>query len=442
MKQNNISENLKQWDRIPTYSQWMFHQYSDFIGKRILDIGAGVGTMMQYYIDGREIVVGIDIFEDQIMLLQQRFQGKNLQAFTFDIMEDDPARLKSYHFDTIICVNVLEHLYDDQLAICRMKELLEENGQIIIIVPAFQRLFSHMDTNAGHHRRYERGRLEKLAQENNLKIIKNKYFNILGIVLYYISGLLGERKQGETFSTGLKTWNSLIYNFASKIMQPIENYISVPAGLSEVIVLKKIEERRCNEGVEGNYYDKYASKNFIVKWLMRGFFDALDQCLSKITFSDVLEVGCGEGEVSKYIHHKYDCTIEGFDIGGEAIKKAKRNAPDIPFYVKSIYESGYGDHTKDLVVCCEVLEHLEDVKLALTELARISNGYILLSVPREPIWRVLNIARFRYLAQLGNTPGHINHWSKREFIKLVSAYGEIMAIENPLPWTIVLLKMK
>lgn len=194
--------------------------------------------------------------------------------------------------------------------------------------------------------------------------------------------------------------------------------------------------------MEGNYYDKYASKNFIVKWLMRGFFCALDKCLAKIHFSEVLEAGCGEGEVVKYIHYKYVCVIEGFDIGKEVIEEAKANNANIPFYVKSIYDAGYKDNSKDLVVCCEVLEHLEDVKIALTELARISNAYVLLSVPREPIWRVLNIARFRYLAQLGNTPGHINHWSKHEFIKLVSAYGEIIAIENPLPWTMVLLKVK
>lgn len=240
MKQNNISENLRQWDKIPQYSKWMFRQYSDYIGRRVLDVGAGVGTMMEYYIDDKELVVGIDIFEDQITLLKQRFDDKNLKAFCYDIMVDDLTELKKYHFDTVICINVLEHLYDDHLAIGRMNELIDEGGKIIIIVPAFQKLFSHMDTNAGHYRRYDRGRLVQLGKENNLKIIQNKYFNILGIIPYYTSGLRGEKKKNKTFSTGLKTWNSFVYNCASKIMSPIENCISVPAGLSEIIILEKM----------------------------------------------------------------------------------------------------------------------------------------------------------------------------------------------------------
>lgn len=193
---------------------------------------------------------------------------------------------------------------------------------------------------------------------------------------------------------------------------------------------------------EGNYYDKYMSKNKIVIKLMKGFFSDLDELLSKIKFNKVIEAGCGEGNVTNYIYSNYDCIIKGFDIGDTAIKEAKDNFSSIEFDKQSIYEISCKDDTYDLVVCCEVLEHLENYEAALKELIRISKKYIIVTVPKEPIWRILNICRLKYISQLGNTPGHINHWNKSEFVKLTSKYGEVIEVKNPLPWTMILFKKK
>lgn len=193
------------------------------------------------------------------------------------------------------------------------------------------------------------------------------------------------------------------------------------------------------EQPQGNYYNKYESKNIIERKLMQGFFHSIDQMLTKVKFNNVLEAGCGEGRVTHYIKSTYQCSIQGFDIGEEAVEKAKISYPDIPFCIQSIYELPYEEEF-DLVICCEVLEHLEEYEKALKELFRISKKYVLISVPSEPLWRVLNLCRFKYIKELGNTPGHINHWNHRAFNKLLSQYGKIIDVKTPIPWQMLLLE--
>jgi hypothetical protein len=88
------------------------------------------------------------------------------------------------------------------------------------------------------------------------------------------------------------------------------------------------------------------------------------------------------------------------------------------------------------------LEHLEDPQFALRRLNELASPYLILSVPREPLWRFLNVCRGRYLTSAGNTPGHIQHWSKAEFVKLIERYVEVIDIATPLPWTVVLCKTR
>lgn len=192
---------------------------------------------------------------------------------------------------------------------------------------------------------------------------------------------------------------------------------------------------------QGNYYNKYESKNIIEKKLMQGFFNSINKSLDKIKFENVLEAGCGEWRVTDYIKRKYDCNIEGFDIGETAIEKAKESFPDIPFYIRSIYKLPYKEEF-DLVVCCEVLEHLDEYEKALEELFRVSKRYVLISVPSEPLWRCLNLCRFKYIKALGNTPGHVNHWNNKSFKELLSKYGKIIDCQKPLPWQMILLEKR
>ena len=191
---------------------------------------------------------------------------------------------------------------------------------------------------------------------------------------------------------------------------------------------------------EGNYYPKYTSENFLVKKIMGGFFSSINSLIRTIPFSSMLDVGCGEGFISSYISQNYLVTIDAFDSSEKTIMEAKKAFPNINFFVESIYTNKIKSGTYDLVICMEVLEHLHDPDEGLSELFRLTKDYVLVSVPNEPIWRISNMIRGKYLRNFGNTPGHINHWSKGQFISLCSTYGKIIKQENPFPWTMLMLK--
>lgn len=197
---------------------------------------------------------------------------------------------------------------------------------------------------------------------------------------------------------------------------------------------------------EGNYSQKYEDTNKIVGFIMRNFFHAMDDLLAEIDFSKVYEAGCGEGFVSDHIckflsNNKKDGEIWAGDISQRVIKEASQKFPKIHFESASIYKLDQRNTAFDLVVASEVLEHLKQPEKALEELIRISRKYLLISVPREPIWRCANMARGKYLRSLGNTPGHIQHWSKKQIIALLSRYCKVIDVRTPFPWIMVLCRI-
>jgi SAM-dependent methyltransferase len=102
----------------------------------------------------------------------------------------------------------------------------------------------------------------------------------------------------------------------------------------------------------------------------------------------------------------------------------------------------FGTGEFDLAAAIEVLEHVPDPAQTLAEMARVAaGGYLLVSVPREPLWRALNVARGAYVKDLGNTPGHINHFSKRGFVSLLARHGDPVEVRSPFPWTMVLVRV-
>jgi 2-polyprenyl-3-methyl-5-hydroxy-6-metoxy-1,4-benzoquinol methylase len=198
--------------------------------------------------------------------------------------------------------------------------------------------------------------------------------------------------------------------------------------------------------VVGNVYDKYGSRNPVVRWIMRGFHDALSDLVAKVAPRSIHEVGCGEGYWT-IVWNKQGISARGSDFSRDVIELARANAAaqgllKIAFEARSIYDLEPGRDSADLVVCCEVLEHLEDPERGLLALERVVGCHLIVSVPREPIWRVLNTARGKYLGSLGNTPGHLQHWSTRGFVELVEKRFEVVEIRTPLPWTMLLCRAR
>ncbi len=201
---------------------------------------------------------------------------------------------------------------------------------------------------------------------------------------------------------------------------------------------------RSHPPVEGNVFDKYGSGNPIVRLLMAGYFRSFDRMLADLRPGQILEIGCGEGVVGARVQARFpDAHYRGCDLSPVIIEEARRRYPGLTFEVCSIYDLTAMDVEPDLAIAVEVLEHLERPAEGLASLLRLRPRYLLLSVPREPIWRFLNLLRGRYIAEGGNTPGHLNHWSRKGIVKFVRncADGmEIVAVANPFPWTMILCR--
>jgi 2-polyprenyl-3-methyl-5-hydroxy-6-metoxy-1,4-benzoquinol methylase len=192
----------------------------------------------------------------------------------------------------------------------------------------------------------------------------------------------------------------------------------------------------------GNTYDKYGSTNPLVKRLMRGFHDALDELWETAAPESVLDVGCGEGVLtSEWAERLENGRIVGIDLDDPKLRSEweARRRPNLEYRAEEATSLSFDDGEFDMVAAIEVLEHVPDPEATLAEMIRVARRHLLVSVPREPLWRMLNMARGAYLRDLGNTPGHLNHWSKVGFHSLLSGYGRVQEVRTPFPWTMLLV---
>jgi ubiquinone/menaquinone biosynthesis C-methylase UbiE len=196
--------------------------------------------------------------------------------------------------------------------------------------------------------------------------------------------------------------------------------------------------------VTGNTFDKYGSTNPVVKRLMAGFERTLAELFRAAAPSSLLDVGCGEGVLTHKWAQSISGRVVGIDLEDPAIQAewAKRQAPNLEYRVMKAENLPFADGEFDLACAIEVLEHVPDPEHTVAEMARVARGgHVLVSVPREPLWRGLNMARGAYLRDLGNTPGHVNHWSKRSFVELLSRHGDVVEARSPFPWTMLLVRV-
>ena len=194
----------------------------------------------------------------------------------------------------------------------------------------------------------------------------------------------------------------------------------------------------------GNTTDKYNAKNPVMRRLMAGFERDLDQLFAKAAPRSILDVGCGEGVLTCQWADRLDGgRIVGIDLDDAKLRAEweTRRRENLEYRAEEATSLSFGDGEFDVATAIEVLEHVPEPEATLSEMARVAERYLLVSVPREPIWRGLNMARGAYLRDLGNTPGHLNHWSKVSFVSLLSRYGTVEEVRTPLPWTMALVRV-
>ena len=172
--------------------------------------------------------------------------------------------------------------------------------------------------------------------------------------------------------------------------------------------------------ITGNYFNKYDSSNPLVKFVMSRYFSTLSSFIEDIEIESILDLGCGEGHIIKFLEDKLDTFyLKGYDIDKKLIDELNNHYKKYDFEVSFLDSDFKEEGSYDLTLLLEVLEHIKDYKKVLSNLKKINTKHLIISVPNEPFFRLANISRLKYLKRLGNTPGHVNNFTYFYFKKLI-----------------------
>jgi ubiquinone/menaquinone biosynthesis C-methylase UbiE len=194
--------------------------------------------------------------------------------------------------------------------------------------------------------------------------------------------------------------------------------------------------------VIGNTTPKYTAKNPAIRYLTERWVANLDTLFDRVANhptgapKQVLEVGCGEGVIAEKLHHRFG-DVAALDLPDAGLRTWWHHHPGPRYLHADAHHLPFPDNHFDLVVSVEVLEHLTNPTQGLHELTRVTRHHLIVSVPREPIFRTCNLIAGRYIKDLGNTPGHLNHWSTRTFKQFIAQTTTIQHITTPFPWTTI-----
>lgn len=216
------------------YNRWIYNNIKNFIGNNILEVGAGIGNITDFIILRNKLTL-IDIDQSYIDYLNAKYSFRdqsNFNVFRVDIQNIEPSLLSEAKYDTVICLNILEHLENDRKALENMISLLQPAGRLIILVPALNILYGSMDVSFGHRRRYNKKQLKLLVEGQNLDIVKFYYLNLLGLFGWLINGRIF--KKVELPENQTKIFDRLVpfLGFAEKIVKP-------PLGQSLILIAQK-----------------------------------------------------------------------------------------------------------------------------------------------------------------------------------------------------------
>jgi SAM-dependent methyltransferase len=221
-------QTLLRMARAERYNRWMVGQITPFLGQRVLEIGAGIGSLTRHLV-GRELVVASDVSPRYLRMLANTFEHHaRVQVRPLDLAAFDPAELADLRLDTVVCLNVLEHVADDAAALRRLAASLVPGGRLVLLVPAHRRLYGAIDQAIQHHRRYERGELAAALEAAGFRVEHVAFFNRLGTVGWYLNSVLLRRRAVPGFQLRLQ-------NLLVPVLRA-EQALPLPFGLSLVAV--------------------------------------------------------------------------------------------------------------------------------------------------------------------------------------------------------------
>jgi len=216
------------------YNYWIYDNIHNHIGNHILEVGAGIGNITDFIIFKNNLTL-IDINQDYIGYLKAKYSFRdklNFDVFNIDIQNITLSPIADKKFDTIICLNILEHLEKDYKAIDNMISILDKEGKLIILVPALKTLYGSMDVSFNHLHRYNKKDLKRLIHDKNLKIVDFFYMNFLGLLGWFVNGRIFKKKE-------LPVKQTILFDKIVPFLCLAEKIIRPPLGQSLILVAQK-----------------------------------------------------------------------------------------------------------------------------------------------------------------------------------------------------------
>ncbi len=217
------------------YYAWIAEQFRPLLGRRVLDIGGGHGAHLDHFVDAERFVMSVDLSPECVQEMEQRFAGRRFAAACGDIT-DPPflERLVADEFDTVVCVNVLEHIEDDGAAVAAMRQILTPTaGRLFLLVPAHPMLYGTPDELAGHFRRYRRRDLRNLLTAAGFRGVRARYFNGFGAIPYFLNSRILRPK---TLGGPVDTQIVLFDRYLVPVLRRVESSIRIPFGQSLIAI--------------------------------------------------------------------------------------------------------------------------------------------------------------------------------------------------------------
>ena len=215
-------EMLKAISLCHNYNRWIYRTIKPYLGKRILEVGCGVGNLTRYLLESGE-VVGLDCSQRYVDYMKLDFP--DLEVYNYDIADEKVLVLKKYGFDTVVCINVLEHVEDDLKALSNMYELIEGKGRLVLLIPAHRFLYGTPDRNVGHWRRYSKKQLFDKLSVTKFKVERIEYFNKVGIIGWFLNSKIVRGKQ-------ISFLQLILFNEFVPFFAKIDSLVKLPLGLS------------------------------------------------------------------------------------------------------------------------------------------------------------------------------------------------------------------
>ncbi|MFH1332864.1 MAG: class I SAM-dependent methyltransferase [archaeon] len=223
--------NLETMSKASNYNKWIFDNIKGYLGKSVLEIGGGIGNMTSFFVD-RSSIVSTDITSYNVDKLKDRFESKAFSAVKTDISKG-VSDLAGFSFDTVVCINVLEHIENDSVALRNMSSVLNIGGKLVLLVPAFNFLYGTIDKSDNHYRRYDRSSICRLVGSSGFKVAHCAYMNVPGFFGWYYHGKILKK---DTHPSGdISLFDRLVpaFSFVERILKP-------PFGLSLIVIADKI----------------------------------------------------------------------------------------------------------------------------------------------------------------------------------------------------------